>query len=51
MPAAFDRCRSQGGRIRTKNISSTKYIHICFDKGGSHPGYVKTKKETSSAKK
>lgn len=44
MPAAFDKCVSRGGRVRTKNLSGGKYIHICFDKQGSHAGYPKKKK-------
>lgn len=44
MPEAFDKCVKDGGRVRTKLLSKGKYIHICYDKSGSHPGYVKTKK-------
>ena len=50
MPAAFDRCRSAGGRIRTISGPSAKpklaageYVHVCIDKKGhSHMGYKKT---------
>jgi putative hemolysin len=43
MPASFDNCRANGGKIRTKSLSGGKYIHICFDKNGkSHAGEVKT---------
>ena len=44
MPAGFDKCRSEGGKIVTKTLSGGKYLHICIDKAGkTHPGYVKTK--------
>lgn len=42
MPADFDRCRAGGGKIRTKKVNATQYMHICFDKSGSHAGEVKT---------
>lgn len=42
MPEDFDRCVSEGGRVRTKQLSDGRYIHICFDKNGkSHAGEVK----------
>jgi len=45
MPADFDKCEREGGRIRTKDLGKGKYMHICFDKSGkSHAGEVKTKK-------
>jgi len=44
MPADFERCRKEGGRIRTKSLSDGRYIHICYDKAGkSHAGEVKEK--------
>ena len=44
MPADFERCVSEGGRVRTKTLSGGKYIHICYDKSGkSHAGEVKTR--------
>jgi steroid 5-alpha reductase family enzyme len=47
MPAGFDKCQSEGGRIRTKTIGGGKYLHICFDKQGkSHAGEVKMKQST-----
>ena len=52
MPADFDRCVKEGGRVRTKNIGKDKYMHICFDKNGkSHAGEVKKKKMTSKIDK
>lgn len=46
MPAAFDRCVKGGGRVRTKDVNKTQYIHICYPKGGGSPvhGEVKTRK-------
>ena len=39
-------CVKNGGRVRTKQLSGGKYMHICFDKSGkSHAGYVKSKHE------
>jgi len=46
MPASFEKCRREGGRIRTKSLTGNKYMHICWDKKGkSHAGEVKTKKK------
>ena len=47
MPAAFDRCRREGGKIRTKPLKGGKYMHICIPKGGgaSVGGEVKTKQK------
>ena len=46
MPAEFDSCVSNGGRVRTKKLKGGKFIHICFPKGGgpSVAGEVKTAK-------
>lgn len=48
-PAAFDRCRAAGGKIRTKTLSGGKYMRVCIPKGGgkgsSVGGEVKTKKD------
>jgi len=43
MPASFEKCRAEGGRIRTKSLSGGKYQHICVKDGKSYPGYVKAK--------
>jgi len=45
MPKAFDSCRKRGGRIRTKELSGGKYMHICFIGGKSYAGEVKKKKK------
>lgn len=44
MPASFDRCVSNGGRVRTKEVGNGKYMHICFSGGKSYAGEVKKKK-------
>ena len=41
-PEGFDRCVKDGGRIRTKKLKGGKYMHICFLKGKSYAGEVKT---------
>jgi hypothetical protein len=43
MPKDFDRCVKGGGRVRTVKLGKGKYRHVCYDKDGSHYGYVKTK--------
>lgn len=45
MPASFDRCVANGGKVRTKTIGKFKYQRICFLKGKSYAGEVKTKKK------
>ena len=45
MPKEFDMCANNGGRIRTKELGNGKYMHICFLKGKSYAGDVKTKKK------
>lgn len=54
MPAGFDRCRANGGRIRTisgpdkhMGLEDGEYLHICILKGKVHRGFVK-KKDASS---
>ena len=46
MPADFDKCRSNGGKIRTKKLTGGKYMHIWIPKSGgpSVGGEVKEKK-------
>jgi len=45
MPERFDRCKAEGGRIRTITLSKGRYFHVCYDKAGkSHKGETKTKK-------
>ena len=38
MPEAFDNCIKRGGRVRTKRLSKTHYIRICFIDGKSFSG-------------
>ena len=46
MPADFDKCVREGGRVRTLKVGKDKYMHICYDKAGkSHAGEVKTTKK------
>jgi len=47
MPLAFENCRKSGGKIRTKRLSATHYIHFCIPKGGgkSVSGEEKTYKK------
>lgn len=53
MPKAFDDCVSGGGKVITKRVNKTKYIHVCFPKGGgpSVSGEVKTYKKILKGKK
>ena len=46
MPKAFDACVKGGGKVRTKSIGKTKFMHICIPKGGGNSvgGEVKKKK-------
>jgi len=50
MPAGFDRCVKNGGRVRTKKLSGGRYMHICFLNGKSYAGEVKTKKKIAKKK-
>jgi hypothetical protein len=52
MPQAFDNCQSSGGKIRTKKIDSTHYLHICIPKGGGKAvsGEVKAYKKILKGK-
>lgn len=47
MPAKFNRCVKKGGKVRTINLSKTKYKRVCIPKGGSGSigGHTKRKKE------
>jgi len=46
MPADFDRCVKEGGRVRTIKLKGNRYMHVCYDKkGDAHPGHIKTKKK------
>lgn len=50
MPAGFDDCVKQGGKVRTvagpnkkMNIPAGSYVHVCILKGKVHRGEVKKK--------
>jgi len=49
MPAGFTNCVKKGGQVRTLTINKKKgtYMHICYLKGKSYPGEVKTKKSAA----
>ena len=44
MPADFDLCVKNGGRVRTISVNKTQYMHVCWKDGKSYHGEVKTKK-------
>ena len=45
MPEGFDKCESEGGKVKTMSLSKGRYMKICYDKAGkSHAGEVHTKK-------
>ncbi len=43
MPANFDKCIADGGKVITKNVNAKQYIHVCYINGKSYSGEVKTK--------
>ena len=44
MPADFEKCQAEGGKIRRKSLSDGRFINICYDKNGkSHAGEVHEK--------
>lgn len=45
MPAEFEWCRKNGGKIITKTLSDNRYMHICILDGKSYAGEVKAKKK------
>ncbi len=53
MPAAFNKCVAEGGRVRTIKPKAGVYIHVCFPKGGgkSVSGEVKHDKRLWMKKK
>ena len=50
MPKEFDQCVSSGGKVITKRVNATQYMHICYKGGKSYPGEVKTYKRLSTKK-
>jgi len=51
MPADFERCVKDGGRVRTKSLEGNKFMRICFIKGKSFAGEVKEKASAKSFNK
>jgi hypothetical protein len=52
MPPAFDKCRENGGKIRTVSgpnkdhgLKKNEYVHVCILNGETYRGYVKKKKK------
>jgi hypothetical protein len=52
MPEAFEKCRRNGGRVRTVSgpdkafdLKEGQYRHVCFIGGAMHLGEVKTKQK------
>jgi len=45
MPAAFEKCVRENGRVSTKKLKGGKYIKICFKDGHSYASEVHTKKK------
>lgn len=43
MPAAFEKCRTNGGKIRTRSLSNGRYQHICILSGKVYKGEIKHK--------
>ncbi len=50
-PQPFDKCVSDGGRVRTKTLEGNKFMRICFIKGKSFAGEVKEKASAKSFNK
>jgi hypothetical protein len=46
LPAKFNKCVGDGGRVRTISLPKNKYMTVCFPKGGgsSIKGEVHKKK-------
>ena len=51
MPADFDRCVANGGKVRTKRLNATEYAHVCVLNGKSFMGYPKKYKKLKGRKK
>lgn len=51
MPANFNACVANGGKVITKKVNAKQYMHICYPKGGGSPisgevkGYKKVLKK------
>ena len=46
MPADFDHCVAENGRVEAIKVGKIKYAHVFYDKmGKSHMGEIKTKQK------
>ena len=52
MPAGFDKCVNNGGRVRTVKgpnkklgVGAGEYVHFCFLNGKSYRGHTKKKRK------
>jgi len=45
MPAGFEKCKEDGGRVRIIKHGKDKYQHICYIGSKYYEGEVKTKKK------
>ena len=46
MPAGFEKCVREKGKVVTKTLAGGKYVHLCKNKQGKwFKGYVKTKQK------
>jgi len=51
MPADFDKCVAENGRVRTMTLKNGRHMKICYDKAGkSHAGEVHQPKEGKKEK-
>ena len=48
MPEPFDKCRAQGGKIRTTKPTPDTYLPICYIGGKSYRGEVHQVKSNNS---
>lgn len=44
MPASFEKCVREKGRVRTIKPNPSEYLHICYKDGKSYHGEVKKTK-------
>jgi hypothetical protein len=53
MPAGFDKCVKNGGKVRTVTVNEKKgtYMRVCYLNDKSYPGEVKTKKSKAEKAK
>lgn len=45
MPKSFDNCVSKGGKVVTKKVNKSQYMHICYLGDTAYPGEVKEYKK------